>query len=93
MANQLKGTVRNYLTDSNISKRYIRPDEAASMFQVSEQTVLELSLAAGATYQLPRTILICRKRLEEFMKHLYKIPGTSKQVIKKYVRIGEVVPC
>ena len=23
------------------------------------------------------------------MKHLYKVPGTSKQVVKKYVRIGE----
>lgn len=89
MANQLKGTVRGYLTDSNISKRYIRAEEAAAMFQVTEQTVLELSLAAGATYQLPRTTLICKKRLEEFMRHLYKVPGTSKQVIKKYVRIGE----
>ena len=23
------------------------------------------------------------------MKHLYKVPGTNKQVIKKFVRIGE----
>ena len=23
------------------------------------------------------------------MKHIYKVPGTSKQVVKKYVRIGE----
>ena len=24
-----------------------------------------------------------------FMKHLYKVPGTNKQVVKKFVRIGE----
>ena len=23
------------------------------------------------------------------MKHLYKVPGTNKQVVKKFVRIGE----
>lgn len=89
MAKKLKPTVRGYLQDSNISKRYIRPTEAAEHYGVTEDEVLELALAAGAKHQLPRTTLICQKRLEEFMKHLYKVPGTSKVVQKKYVRIGE----
>ena len=89
MANKLNPTIRGYLHGSNISKRYIRPAEAAEYFGVTEGEVLELALAAGAKHQLPRTTLICQKRLEEFMKHLYKVPGTSKIVQKKYVRIGE----
>lgn len=89
MANKLEPTIRRYLTDTNINKRFIRPKEAAELFKVSEETVMELALAAGAIHQLPRITLISKKRLEEFMKHLYKVPGTSKQVIKKYVRIGE----
>lgn len=89
MAKKLKPTVRGYLQDSNISKRYIRPAEAAEHYGVTEDEMLELALAAGAKHQLPRTTLICQKRLEEFMKHLYKVPGTSKAVQKKYVRIGE----
>ena len=89
MANKLNTTIRGYLSESNISKRYIRPEEAADIFGVTEQTLLELALAAGAIYKLPRITLIYQKRLEEFMKHIYKVPGTSKQVVKKYVRIGE----
>ncbi len=89
MANKLRTTIRGYLTDEDILKRYIRPEEAAELFNVEEKTVMELALAAGAIHKLPRTTLICKKRLEEFMKHLYKVPGTSKQVVKKYVRIGE----
>ena len=89
VANKLHMTIRSYLTDTNISKRYIRPKEAAEIFEVSEETVKELALAAGAIHQLSKITIICKKRLEEFMKHLYKVPGTSKQVVKKYVRIGE----
>lgn len=89
MANKLNTTIRDYLSESNISKRYIRPEEAANIFGVTEQTLMELALAAGAIYKLPRITLIYQKRLEEFMKHIYKVPGTSKQVVKKYVRIGE----
>ena len=89
MANKLQTSIRGYLTDENILKRYVRPKEVAELLDVTEQTVMELALAAGAIHQLPRITLICKKRLEEFMKHLYKVPGTSKQVVKKYVRIGE----
>ena len=48
-----------YLRDTNISKRYIRPKEAAEIFEVTEETAMELALAAGAIHQLPRTTLIC----------------------------------
>ena len=89
MTERLQSTIRGYMKDKNIQKRYIRPEEAAELYGVTEQTIREVALAAGAIHQLPRTTLICQKRLEEFMKHLYKVPGTSKQVIKKYVRIGE----
>ena len=89
MAEKLQPTIRGYMKDKNIPKRYIRTKEAAEIFEVSEETVMELALAAGALHQLPRTTLICQKRLEDFMKHLYKVPGTSKQVVKKYVRIDE----
>ena len=27
--------------------------------------------------------------MDDYMKHLYKVPGTNKQVVKKFVRIGE----
>ena len=89
MANKLYTTIRGYLHGSNIPKRYIRTTEVAEHFGVTEEEVLELALAAGAKYQLPKITLIYQKRLEEFMKHLYKVPGTSKIVQKKYVRIGE----
>ncbi len=89
MAKKLQPTIRRYMKDGNIPKRYIRPNEAAELYCVTEQTIREVALAAGAIHQLPKITLICQKRLEEFMKHLYKIPGTSKQVVKKYVRIGE----
>ena len=89
MAERLQPTIRGYMKDEKMQKRYIRPKETAELFGVTEQTIREVALAAGAIHQLPRITLICQKRLEEFMKHLYKVPGTSKQVIKKYVRIGE----
>ena len=89
MAYKLQATTRGYIKDKNVHKRYIRPEEASELFDMSKEIIMQVALAAGATYQLPRITLICQERLEEFMKHLYKVPGTSKQVIKKYVRIGE----
>lgn len=89
MVHRLQPTIRGYKKEKDIQRRYIRPEEAARLFDVTEQTIREVALAAGAIHQLPRITLICQKRLEKFMKHLYKVPGSSKQVIKKYVRIGE----
>ena len=74
---------------SYISKRYIRVDEVANEYQISEEDMILVATEAGALYRLPRTDLIHKERLDDFMKHLYKVPGTNKQVVKKFVRIGE----
>ena len=55
----------------------------------TEEYTKMLAVAAGALYKLPRIEIIHKERLDDFMKHLYKVPGTNKQVIKKFVRIGE----
>lgn len=89
MAVKLIPTVRGYLKDENIYKRYIRLDEAAELLNIDQEKAKIFASAASAIYQLPRTMLINQKKLEDYMKHLYKIPGTTKYVQKKYVRIGE----
>ena len=89
MINRLEGSIRHHLYNENILKRYVRPEEAAEKLNISVKDVLDIALAAGARYQLPRITLIHLRRLEDFMKHLYKVPGTNKIVHKKYVRIGE----
>lgn len=74
---------------SYISKRYIRVDEVAKLYQLDMDDTRHLAIAAGALYKLPRIELIHKERFDNFMKHLYKVPRTNKQVIKKFVRIGE----
>lgn len=89
MAEKLKPSIRSYLKDEENYKRYIRPTEAIVIFNIEERRLLEFALAAGAIYQLPRTLLIHHQKLEDYMRHLYKVPGTNKIVQKKYVRIRE----
>ena len=89
MLKKLKPSIRSYIHDDNIYKRYLRPAEASKIFGIDESNVIQFASAAGAIYQLPRILLICNQRLEEYMKHHYKVPGTNKLVHKKYVRIGE----
>lgn len=100
MSNTLDATKKG----SYITNRYMRVDEMTQYLNLNytrytncdeqysyikdEYTIL-LARAAGALYKLPRTSLIHKERLKNFMKHLYKVPGTNKQVIKKFVRIGE----
>lgn len=45
--------------------------------------------AASSLYKLTRIHLVKKERFDEFMKHIYKVPGTNKQIIKKFARIGE----
>lgn len=75
--------------DDNIYKRYLRPAEASRIFNIEESRIIHIASAAGAIYQFPRILLIHNQRLEDYMKHLYKVPSTNKLVQKKYVRIGE----
>lgn len=89
MANKLNPTVRLYMSDSNISKRYIRVEEMATIYGMDKEDMEAIARAAGALYKLTRISLIHKERVDEYMKHLYKVPGTNKQVIKKFVRIGE----
>ena len=89
MANELKTTIRDCIHNIDANKRYVRPEEVADYFGLQIEDILVVALAAGAKYKLPRTTLIHMERIKEFMKHLYKVPGTNKIVQKKYVRIGE----
>lgn len=89
MAKSLKTTIREYVSNEHIAKRYIRSDEADKMFKYKNYNILDLAFAAGAVYQLPKITLIKQKKLEDYMRHLYKVPGTGKYVQKKYVRVGE----
>ena len=108
MANNLEKTVRAYMHGSDISKRYIRVEEATGWLSevytniytkddkdIGENSYTDieytkmLAIAAGALYRMQRIELIHKERLDDFMKHLYKVPGTNKQVVKKFVRIGE----
>jgi len=85
----LNTSVRTYVNDTSICKRYIRLKEVAEQLGKPEEEVLRLASMAGAICQLPVITLISCKKLEDYMKHLYKISGTNKYVQKKYVRIGE----
>lgn len=89
MSNQLPRSVRAYLKNEHIEKRFIRPEEAALEYQYKNYSILDLAYAADAIYQLPVITLINRTKMEEFMNDLYKVPGTGRYVKKKFVRIGE----
>ena len=89
MANELQTSIRAYTADDIQIKRFLRVDEVRQLFQLEEEILLIVALSADALYRLPRTALIHQKKMEDFMKHLYKVPNTSKYVQKKYVRIGE----
>ncbi len=89
MLNKLKPSVRSCIHDENIFKRYLRPADASKIFGIDEKLIIQLASAAGAIHQLPRILLIHHQRLEEYMKHLNKVPGVNKTIQKKYVRIGE----
>ena len=89
MANRLKPTIRAYLHSDDMDKRYVRLDEMAGKLEFNIDDVKALAVAAGASYRLSRLEFIHKERFNEFMKHIYKVPGTNKQVQKKFVRIGE----
>lgn len=89
MANKLESTIRRYMDSAHVLKRYIRLSDVANEMQMSEVDAKAIAVAAGALYKLPRTELIHKERLDDYMKHIYKVPETNKQVIKKFVRIRE----
>ena len=82
MVRQLQPDVRAYLHGGEVIKRYIRVEEVAHEYGFSVE-------AASSLYKLTRIHLVKKERFDEFMKHIYKVPGTNKQIIKKFARIGE----
>lgn len=89
MTNFIETNCVNFIEDSIECKRYMREDDLENLYNLPQEEMMILASAAGAIYQLPRIKLICRRKLEEYMKHLCRIPNTKKYVEKKYVRIGE----
>jgi hypothetical protein len=73
----------------DVNKRYVRLEEMASELELDAEDVKLLAIAAGALYRLTQITLIHKERFDDFMKHIYKVPGTNKLVVKKFVRIGE----
>lgn len=89
MTNHLEPTVRAYM-HSDENKRFIRIEDLAAELDISSEDAEHVARAAGALYTLPKIKIVKRERLDEFlMKHIYKVPGTNKQVVKKFARIGE----
>ena len=78
MANQLDGSKRSNQIYELDSIRYLREETAADIFGLLYSTVLYFAQAAGAVYHLPKITLIHRKKMEEYMNHLHKVPNTGK---------------
>lgn len=64
VAEYLNTSVRTYVNDANIRKRYMRVKEVAEVLGKTEEEALELASMAGAICQLPVITLICCRRLE-----------------------------
>jgi hypothetical protein len=109
MSKELNITIRAYLCEDNILKRYIRIEEVSNphanfigittninetrefdshrrmhtskarriyiikLYEIDSESIKVIALAAGAIYHLPRTTLINHMKMEEYMKHLYKV--------------------
>lgn len=89
MVTKLQPDVRAYLHGAEVNRRYIRVEEVASEYGYSIEDTEYIAKAASSLYKLARIHLIRKEGFDDFMKHIYKIPGTNKQVIKKFARIGE----
>lgn len=89
MSTSLKDTNTNCIHTKDAYKRLIRVADMATEYSIDEETSIKIAIEAKAVYKLPRTILINHRRVDEYMKHLYKVPNTDKYVQKKFVRIGE----
>ncbi len=85
---RLDTTIRGY-QKGNAHKSYMRPKDAAEFYGYTREHMMALASAAGAVYRLPKIVLICRSRLEDYMNHMEKVPGTGKYVNKVFVRAGE----
>ena len=83
MVTQLQPDVRAYLHGGEVIKRYIKVEEVAYEYGFSVEETEYIAKAASSLYKLTRIHLVKKERFDEFMKHIYKVPGTNKQIIKK----------
>lgn len=88
MAVELVNSIYAFRNDKS-RIRYMRITDVAINLDIEEADVIALAKSAEALYKLSRITLIRMDRLEDFMKHMRKVPGTLKMVQKEYVRIGE----
>lgn len=89
MANKIESFERANAVKGIECVRFLREEQAAELFGLPYTKVIYFAEAAGAVYQLPKITLIHRKKLEDYMNHLHKVPGTGKYVQKKFVRVIE----
>ena len=73
----------------NGNTKFVRYSEGAEMYHMSVSKFMQMAKNAKAIYKLGQLVLVNLKIFDEFMKHIYKVPGTNKQIIKKFARIGE----
>ena len=89
MVTQLQPDVRAYLHGAEVIKRYIRVEAVAQEYGLSVEETEYFAMSGGVLLKVSRIHLLKKERFDEFMKHIYKVPGTNKQIIKKFARIGE----
>ena len=70
-------------------KRFIRFEEAQSIFGLEEDILIAYAKASGAVFQLPRIRLIKLEELEKYMKHFTTVGRSTQLIQRKYVRINE----
>ena len=88
MAVQLINSIYAFRQDKD-HIRYKRAKDVAVDLDIEEDDVIELARAAESLYQLSRITLIRMDRMEDFMKHMRRVPDSLKMVQKEFVRIGE----
>ena len=82
MVTQLQPDVRAYLHGAEVIKRYIRVEAVAQEYGLSVEETEYIAKAAGSLYKAYPYSFSKKERFDEFMKHIYKVPGTNKQIIK-----------
>ena len=75
---------------SYISKRYIRVVEATTLYQ--NEDIRLIAIAAGALYKLPRTELIHKERLDEYMKKSHTLQYTKCKLQCVALFLSSLVP-
>lgn len=86
MVTQLQPDVRAYLHGAEVKKRYIRIDEVANEYGFSIEETEYIAKAASALYKLTRIHLVKKERFDEFMRHVYKVPGTIQTACYSFER-------